>query len=796
MASKSLGTLTLDIIAKTGGFVAGMSKAERESAKWRKQVEKDMKAAGKVMGVALAAGATAAATALVMVVNKQRDLIDQQAKLAQRLRTTYDSLSNLARAGELAGVSLGQIETASKGLEQRLGQAIQGTVAQKDAFDRLKLSAQEIAELPLDERISRINKALRENVQASERAAVAGKIFGEEGAITMQMLDPGTIAEAARQVKVFGLNLSDVDAAKVEMANDALSTFGMLSEGIGKQLTVQLAPILKAIGDEFMRAAEEADGMGNAVQTNIDKAVTGLAFVMDAGDGVGRVFSVVGKGIALAALEINRQMLSVADTLYNGPIDAANVLLRTLSKIPGVDIEPVGLTGTGDRIRSELEAVEVAIAIALEDINDTLERPLAGQAFKQFVADAQLAGQAAAEATIEGRKLAAATGADGVAGESDKAADAIEKQISALERAAKTWGMTADQVALYGLEQDGATESQLKYAKGLQLVVEGMDRAKQAQDDYADLLKDLRTDEESLADQMRERLAIMDAMSGLSENQRNDTAGRIAGAATSDAPEFGGLAPEVGGPFGELLKIDEAEDELQSWYDTQLEMLETFRAERADLAATWDEEELALKQEHEAKLAEIEQARQMAQLASAESVFGSLADITRQFAGEQSGIYKVMFAAQKAAAIAQSMIAIQQGVAMAAANPWPMNLAAMASVAAATAGLVGNISSIGMAHDGIDSIPKTGSWILEKGERVTTAETSAKLDRTLSDIQQGRSGSAPTVNVIEDSSKAGRTQTQQMDGKTVIDVFVSNIRSDGNAAKAMQQAFGLRRAGR
>jgi len=48
----------------------------------------------------------------------------------------------------------------------------------------------------------------------------------------------------------------------------------------------------------------------------------------------------------------------------------------------------------------------------------------------------------------------------------------------------------------------------------------------------------------------------------------------------------------------------------------------------------------------------------------------------------------------------------------------------------------------------------------------------------------------------EDASKAGRTQTQQMDGKTVIDVFVANIRSDGNAAKAMQQAFGLRRAGR
>ena len=77
-----------------------------------------------------------------------------------------------------------------------------------------------------------------------------------------------------------------------------------------------------------------------------------------------------------------------------------------------------------------------------------------------------------------------------------------------------------------------------------------------------------------------------------------------------------------------------------------------------------------------------------------------------------------------------------------------------------------------------------------------TIDMHTKLDRTLENIQRGVSGGDTVVNLHEDASKAGRTQTQQMDGKTVIDVFVSNIRSDGNAAKAMQQAFGLRRAGR
>ncbi|WP_443690421.1 phage tail tape measure protein [Pseudomonas sp.] len=56
----------------------------------------------------------------------------------------------------------------------------------------------------------------------------------------------------------------------------------------------------------------------------------------------------------------------------------------------------------------------------------------------------------------------------------------------------------------------------------------------------------------------------------------------------------------------------------------------------------------------------------------------------------------------------------------------------------------------GMAHDGIDSVPQDGTWLLQKGERVTTAQTSAKLDKTLAGIEssggQGNSGRQSVVN--------------------------------------------------
>lgn len=79
------------------------------------------------------------------------------------------------------------------------------------------------------------------------------------------------------------------------------------------------------------------------------------------------------------------------------------------------------------------------------------------------------------------------------------------------------------------------------------------------------------------------------------------------------------------------------------------------------------------------------------------NLFGSLADVSKQFAGEQSGIYKAMFVASKAFAIADAILKIQQGIANAAALPYPANLGAMASVAAATGSIISTMQSVRMA---------------------------------------------------------------------------------------------------
>ncbi len=693
MAVRSLGTLTLDLVARTGNFTGPLDRAKRHT----KKTSDDISKYGKAIGVAIGAGAIAAVTGITMMVNRQRELIDQAAKTAQQLDTTYASMAVLERAGELGGVGIDKITAASRQLNLNLGRAIQGSEAQVRAFNRLGLSAEKIADLPLDQKISTINRALRDNVQASERAAVAADIFGSRNAAAIQQLDPSTIAEANRQLEIFGLKLSDVDAAKVEMANDAMSTFGMLTDGIGKQLTVELAPILRAVGDLFLNAADEAGGLGTAVQDSVSRAVSALAFVIDAGDGVKRAFTIVADII-----------VGVLTTAQYRALELAASVTEAVNRIPGVNIDTSGMRQSANEAR-------MIAAEAAANIQRTLDEPLAGTKFKQFYADAQQAGQAAAEAAVAGRAAAESTGdafedsAERAGRATRRTVDLVQEQISAIERAAATWGMSADEVKVYDLRLAGATETQVQYAASILETVSALEAQAEAE-------------KKAAAEQERINLQVSGVL--------------------------------------DFLKTEE--QLLAESYEARRQIIldNTIMAEEEKAAVI-----LALNEKLNEELLAMERQRQSVMFASYSELFDALGGLSAQFAGEQSGIARAMFAVSKAFAVADAIVKIQQGIASAAAIPFPANIPAMASVAAATAGIVSTIQGTqmtGMAHDGIDAIPKTGTWLLEKGERVTTAETSAKLDRVLDDIRSQRQygGSSVNQNIYVQGQVDRRTANQ------------------------------------
>lgn len=186
-----------------------------------------------------------------------------------------------------------------------------------------------------------------------------------------------------------------------------------------------------------------------------------------------------------------------------------------------------------------------------------------------------------------------------------------------------------------------------------------------------------------------------------------------------------------------------------------------------------------------------------------EAVVGALVKMAAQWLVYQA-VQLLVGSTTSAASIVQAGVT---GTAIAAAYAPAAALASLASFGAnsipATAAILSTtavaegVALAGMAHDGIDAVPQTGTWLLQKGERVTTAQTSAKLDKTLNDIKSPTSTGNTTVNLIEDASRAGQSEERTGDqGEKMIDVFVADLLGDGRTTDAMQRKFALQPVGR
>lgn len=162
-----------------------------------------------------------------------------------------------------------------------------------------------------------------------------------------------------------------------------------------------------------------------------------------------------------------------------------------------------------------------------------------------------------------------------------------------------------------------------------------------------------------------------------------------------------------------------------------------------------------------------------AALTSSSDIFGSLASIAKSGAGEQSGIFKALFAAQKAFSIAQSIVSIQTGIANAAALPFPANLGAMAGVAAATAGIVSTIAGANISGGRQYGGPVSASnlyRINEKGapEMFTAANGNQYMMPTTSGrvTAADQVGGGMSVNIVVNNTAPGTTATASFDDQS------------------------------
>jgi len=334
--------------------------------------------------------------------------------------------------------------------------------------------------------------------------------------------------------------------------------------------------------------------------------------------------------------------------------------------------------------------------------------------------------------------------------ETDKATQAIDRQIQSLRLQAETLGMGADEAELYRLAADGATGAQIRQAEAALKAVAAYERqaeaiqlANQAEEqnnrDAASIIESLRTEEEAIRDSYGRRRQIILSATLLTEQEKNEAILRL-------KQEHDEQMIQANGSYWERYMLA-AQENLQSFDELAGNMLENFssRFGNAFESMVFDAQSLG---DAVAGLAE----------GMARSVVNALGEMAAQWLAYQAVQLLVGKTTQASAASAMTFnaMASQQ---MAAINAFAstaaipivgpaMAPAAAAAALAATTPMVGAVSSLalaGMAHDGIDNIPKEGTWLLDRGERVVDRRTNSDLKDYLADRKGG--GGAPQITI-------------------------------------------------
>lgn len=389
--SARLGTLTLDLVAKTGNFTAPIEKS-------KKQIKKDFKEMAdqaKVLGAAFGALAVAGGALFAKLTKDGLAAVDAQAKVARSLDTTYDSITALSMAFGDAGID--NFESSLNRLNRRLGAAELGRGSALKAVQELNLNLNELSQVQADERLALIADRIQQVSTNSQQAARYAQDLGFEQRQAAQFFLQGgdAIRKYSDEVEALGLSLTEIETAQVEAANDALGIFGDIIQSVNQRLAVEAAPILQAFASQLETAIINIGGLDDASSTVFSEMVDAIAFVADSVDGLSRVFKIA------ANILVDDFASGIASI-----IELVASLAEDLNNVPTI-IKPIGLLISDDDVKNLKEAAALQRSVAnqaTEEVEALLNTPLAGQALKDNIKGIKEEAESTADALIQSRK--------------------------------------------------------------------------------------------------------------------------------------------------------------------------------------------------------------------------------------------------------------------------------------------------------------------------------------------------------------------------------------------------------
>ncbi|HFO1938313.1 TPA: phage tail tape measure protein [Klebsiella pneumoniae] len=704
MAGKSLGTLTIDLIARTGGFVQGMDKAERSSQKWRDNVKKDAAVVGAslaTVGAAAAAAAISVGAAGISLVKNTSEQITATDRWAKSLKMSTQDLLSWQFAAEKAGLTGDNIADIFKDINDKVGDAVlnkSGEAAQ--ALDTLGLSAQKLAQQSPDKQLMAISEALQKIPTQAGKTNILESL-GNDLSKMLPLFDNNNekLKQFIQLSKDFGVAPPQEDIDNLVKVNQFFQDI----ESSAKGLRIEIASGLAKVDLSPIR-----DGLDGLRDVFTDPAVlSGLAKLVG---GMAELVGWMGKLSSESANFISN-LLEVPDRFKAGGWYEFEKNQR--------------LGALASTLQSDLGAISKPSSNSSLPINNLL---LPGESNQKQTKkpDAEAKKLESAYKTVEQSYL---------------------KQIALVD---KLTGKTKDATEVEKLHFDLVSGRLVGINKEQQIRLEGLasevDKYN-ALSKFRDLQDELLTPEQKLLKTTKERFEVLkdiQDMTGISPEDFEKASKAISKSSITDAPKFQGIDASVGGAGGELIKTAEAQKEQEKWYNKQLEMQKELLEQKVINEQEYADRIADINKTNNEKMEDIQSAYGLSSVAMFADMTSQSAQLLQGLGKEGSTAYKTLFLASKAAAIAQSIIstevAANKALELGPIFGIPASVAIRAVGYAGTA-LIGAQSIAGMAHDGIDAVPETGTWLLQKGERVVTSNTSAKLDATLNRVaQQSTSG--------------------------------------------------------
>lgn len=285
--SNSLGTLTLDLVAKMGGWVEGFTKAERATkAETRKMqrsirdVEKSVKSMqGTLTKAAGLLGVTLSVRALDGWVRGSIQAAATTGDFAKKIGTTTEELTALRYIAVQAGSSVGALDGSMLRLNSRLGaDFISGGPAAK-SLEALKLNSNELMKMPLAEKITAIGDAMQgldREVQLRHLQNMAGD--SARDLVEMFSMSKDQIDELTQRAEKLGYVIS------TETANSAATVLAQIDDikGAFSNLSMQILQDNLPVMEEFLSSITTEDiersmKVARVVVENLGTAVKSLA---------------------------------------------------------------------------------------------------------------------------------------------------------------------------------------------------------------------------------------------------------------------------------------------------------------------------------------------------------------------------------------------------------------------------------------------------------------------------------------------------------------------------------------